>query len=229
VTGPLFVVQVFLQRVLVFLVLLRAMLRQPPRPLFADKRACLIRGGHAGRREQPLQILALTRLTLRRRILRPHQRLEVHEREERREWERLRTEHLAEIREAFAKLDPGKRVILFCHDPTALPFLSREEKVRGRLSQIEQTIIGHLHSPLILWQSRLLAGMPRIGFLGHTAKRLSTALREARHWKPFNVRLCPALAGIELLKDGGYLSIELDPDGGRLARFQTHRLDRARK
>jgi len=149
--------------------------------------------------------------------------------EERREWERLRTEHLAEIREAFAKLDPGKRVILFCHDPTALPFLSREEKVRGRLSQIEQTIIGHLHSPLILWQSRLLAGMPRIGFLGHTAKRLSTALREARHWKPFNVRLCPALAGIELLKDGGYLSIELDPDGGRLARFQTHRLDRARK
>jgi len=149
--------------------------------------------------------------------------------EERPEWERLRTEHLAEIREAFAKLDPGKRVILFCHDPTALPFLWREEKVRGRLSQIEQTIIGHLHSPFILWQSRLLAGMPRIGFLGHTAKRLSTALREARHWKPFNVRLCPALAGIELLKDGGYLSIELNPDGGRPARFQSHRLDRARK
>ena len=149
--------------------------------------------------------------------------------QERREWERLRAEHLAEIREAFANLDRGRSVILFCHDPTALPFLWHDEKVNQNLSQIEQTIIGHLHSPLILWQSRLLAGMPRIGFLGHTAKRLSTALSEARYWKPFKVRLCPALAGIELLKDGGYLSMELDPEGRQPARFKTHPLDRGRK
>ena len=52
----------------------------------------------------------------------------------------------------------------------------------------------------MLFQSRLLAGMPALGFLGHTAGRLTTALREARLWRPFHVRLCPALAGVELLK-----------------------------
>ena len=130
---------------------------------------------------------------------------------ERPEWERLRAEHLAEIRRAFAALQPGQRVLLFCHDPTALPFLWREESIRARLPQIEQTIIGHLHSNLVLWKSRLLAGMPPIRFLGHTVQRLSTALNEARHWRPFHVRLCPALAGIELLKDGGYCTARTRP------------------
>ena len=78
--------------------------------------------------------------------------------EERPEWERLRAEHLADIRRAFDALRPGQRVLLFCHDPTALPFLWREESVRAKLPQIEQTTIGHLHSNLVLWESRLLAG-----------------------------------------------------------------------
>jgi hypothetical protein len=147
--------------------------------------------------------------------------------EERAEWERFRAEHLIEIRRAFNALQPDRRVLLFCHDPTALPFLWREDAVRARLGQIEQTIIGHLHSNLILWKSRRLTGMPRIAFLGHTAQRLSTALREARHWRPFNVRLCPALAGIELLKDGGYLTAELDPEARRPARFQFHPMHRS--
>jgi hypothetical protein len=116
--------------------------------------------------------------------------------------------------------------LLFCHDPTALPFLWREEAVRNRLPQLEQTIIGHLHSNLVLWKSRLLAGMPRIGFLGHAAKRMSAALREARHWEPFKVRLCPALAGIELLKDGGYLTGELDPGRHSPAVFRFHPIPR---
>ncbi len=117
-------------------------------------------------------------------------------------------------------------MLLFCHDPTALPFLWREEAVRARLPQVEQTIVGHLHSNLVLWKSRLLAGMPAIGFLGHTVKRLSYALNEARHWRPFHVRLCPALAGIELLKDGGYYAAELDPEARRPARFEFHRMPR---
>ena len=146
---------------------------------------------------------------------------------ERPEWERLRAEHLAEIRRAFDALQPGQRVLLFCHDPTALPFLWREESVRARLPQIEQTIIGHLHSNLVLWKSRLLAGMPPIRFLGHTVQRLSTALSEARHWRPFHVRLCPALAGIELLKDGGYCTLELDPEARQPARFRFHPLHRS--
>ncbi len=143
---------------------------------------------------------------------------------EREEWAQLRAEHLACIRQAFTELRPTQRVLIFCHDPTALPFLSQEEAVRSRLTQIEQTVIGHLHSSLVLWKSRWLAGMPRIHFLGHTARRLSTALRQARHWRPFHVRLCPALAGIELLKDGGYLTARLDPEARRPAEFRRHRL-----
>ena len=68
--------------------------------------------------------------------------------------------------------------------------------------------------------------MPVIRFLGHTALRMSTALHEARRWKPFHVRLCPSLAGIELTKDGGYLTAELDPNAHRPARFQFHHLPR---
>jgi hypothetical protein len=147
--------------------------------------------------------------------------------EERSEWERLRAEHLSDIRQAFASLRPDQRVLLFSHDPTALPFLARDEIIRGRLGQIEQTVIGHLHSNLIFWKGRALAGMPRISFLGHTAKRLSSALQEARHWKPFKVRLCPALAGIELLKDGGYLTAEIDPEAKEPARFKLHPVARS--
>ncbi len=147
---------------------------------------------------------------------------------ERPEWERLRAEHLDEVRRAFAGLRPNQRVILFCHDPSALPFLWREPEVQARVEQIEQTIIGHLHSTLVLWKSRRLAGMPRLRFLGHTANRLSTALREARHWRPFKVRLCPSLAGIELLKDGGYLTAKLDATAARPAEFEFHALPRGR-
>ena len=145
---------------------------------------------------------------------------------ERAEWERLRAEHLAEVRQAFAELRPNQKVLLFCHDPSALPFLWREPEVQARLEQIEQTVIGHLHSNLVLWKSRRLAGMPRLRFLGHTANRLSTALREARYWRPFKVRLCPSLAGIELLKDGGYLTATLFADAARPARFEFHPLPR---
>ena len=142
------------------------------------------------------------------------------------EWERLRAEHLAEIRRAFDALQPGQRVLLFCHDPTALPFLWREESVRAKLPQVEQTTIGHLHSNLVLWKGRLLAGMPPIRFLGHTVERLSTALSQARYWRPFHVRLCPALGGIEILKDGGYCTLEIDPEARQPARFRFHPIHR---
>jgi hypothetical protein len=149
--------------------------------------------------------------------------------EERPEWERLRREHLAEVRDAFAALRSGQRVLLFCHDPTALPFLWREEAVRARLSQLEQTLIGHLHSSLVFWKSRLLAGMPAIRFLGNSARRLTTSLREARFWKFFRVRLCPALAGIELLDDGGFLVLELDSDADKPVQFHRRPLPRLRR
>jgi hypothetical protein len=146
--------------------------------------------------------------------------------EERAEWERLRNEHFSEVRAAFTALQSKQRVLLFCHDPTALPFLWQDEAIRARLPQIEQTIIGHLHSKLIWWKSRLLAGMPHVTFLGHTAKRLSAALHQGRYWRPFHVRLCPALAGIQLLNDGGFISAELYPELEQPARFRFHPLPR---
>jgi hypothetical protein len=142
------------------------------------------------------------------------------------EWKKLREEHLAKIRAAFSSLKTEQRVILSCHDPTALPFLWREDAVREKLPQIEHTIIGHLHTNLIFWKSKLLAGMPPIHFLGHSTRRMTKALSEAKYWKPFHVRLCPSLSGVELLKDGGFLTAELDTEAGEPAKFQLHRIRR---
>jgi hypothetical protein len=142
------------------------------------------------------------------------------------EWLKLRTAHLAEIRAEFDALKTEQRVLLFCHDPTALPFLWREESVRRRLPQIEQTIIGHLHTRLILWKSRLLSGIPPIRFLGHSVRRFTSALHEAHYWWPFRVRLCPALSGIELLNDGGYFTVEIDPTAKVPAQITFHPLPR---
>lgn len=144
--------------------------------------------------------------------------------EEQAEWRQLRVEHLARIREVLKGLKPAQRLMLFCHDPSALPFLWREEVVRAKIGQLENTTIGHLHSNLVYRASHLLSGMPHIRFFGHTVKRLSTALSEARHWRPFNVRLCPSLAGIQLLKDGGYFSVEFDEEARQPARFRFHHL-----
>jgi hypothetical protein len=140
--------------------------------------------------------------------------------EESSRWRNLRDQQMAAIRAAFAGLHPEQRVLLFVHDPTALPFLWSEEAIRSRLHQVERTIIGHLHSPAILRLARILAGMPRITWLGATARRHTSALREARCWRDFKVTLCPSPAGCQLLKDGGWLELELEPDATRSA--QVH-------
>lgn len=127
------------------------------------------------------------------------------------EWRRLRAEHLEQIRAALASLPPSQRLLLFVHDPTCLPYLWEAPEVRARAGQIEATWIGHLHTPIILWKARLLAGMPPIRFLGNSVRRMSEALRRARSWRPFRVRLCPSLAGIELSRQGGYYRLELHP------------------
>jgi len=139
-------------------------------------------------------------------------------------WESLRTAHLEEIRQAFLELRPDQRILLFCHDPTALPFLAHDPAIGARLGQIERTVIGHLHSNFILWKAGLLAGMPQVTFLGNTVRRYSGALRRAREWKPFRLLLCPSPAGIQLLKDGGFLRIHLDPEGRQPLRHEIQRL-----
>jgi hypothetical protein len=138
-------------------------------------------------------------------------------------WEQLRAAHVAEVRAAFTALERDQRVVLFCHDPTALAFLWSEPAVQERAHQIALTVIGHLHTRLVFWKGRLLAGMPVLHRLGVSVKRMSTALNQARCWKHFHPVLCPALAGIELHKRGGFLMLELDGDHVRVRRERLRR------
>jgi len=78
--------------------------------------------------------------------------------EERDQWLELRREHLERIRETLSRLHPGQRVLLFCHDPTALPYLAAEPLIAPHLQRIERTVIGHLHTPLVLRQSQFVRG-----------------------------------------------------------------------
>lgn len=127
-------------------------------------------------------------------------------------WREAQANLQARITLEFARLPARARVLLFVHDPTALRFLWDLPEVRARLPQVERTIIGHLHTPAIWRAARLLAGMPRLNFLGVTARRLTTALNSAGCWKHFRIALCPAPTGCQALKDGGWLSLELPPD-----------------
>lgn len=141
--------------------------------------------------------------------------------EESAHWRNANEQQMTALRAAFTGLLPQQRVLLFVHDPTALPFLWREDAIRSRLHQVERTIIGHLHSPAILRLARILAGIPRITWLGATARRHTSALREARCWRDFNVTLCPSPAGCQLLKDGGYLRAVFDLRANGPIRFET--------
>jgi hypothetical protein len=53
---------------------------------------------------------------------------------------------------------------------------------------------------------------------------MSRALREARHWKPFKILLCPSPSGVQLRKDGGYFMATLHPDGSKAVQFEFHPL-----
>ncbi len=141
-------------------------------------------------------------------------------------WERLRASHLEEIECCFDLIPSGHPIVLCCHDPSALPFLYSLPSVRNRLADLRATVLGHLHSSTVFDASRLLAGMPSIRFMGNTVRRLSTALQQARHWKEFRPVLCPSPSGIELHKDGGYLTTMLTTDLASAPQFQRHRLIR---
>lgn len=132
--------------------------------------------------------------------------------EEREEWETIRKEYLREIESHMNLVTPDDKVILFCHDPTALPHLAELPVIQHLLGRkrIALTIVGHLHTEIILKASRLLSGMPHLTFLGNSASRMSSALKKAKIWKSFNLVLCPSLAGCQWAKDGGWLELELN-------------------
>ena len=141
-------------------------------------------------------------------------------------WHDAREAQFRAVRTALDSLEPGRRLILFVHDPTALPFLDREPSMRKLIASgaMAATVIGHLHTPMILTMARGLAGIPEVRGLGVTARRYTSALRQAACWKRFRLQLCPSPAGCQLLKDGGFLRAELDPSGSRPLRWDRVRL-----
>jgi hypothetical protein len=141
---------------------------------------------------------------------------------ERAGWLALRDEHLAAIDQAFRGLERGQRVILFCHDPTALPYLARLEAVRSSWGRIEQTVLGHLHSNFIFNTAQRLAGVPAVNFAGVTLRRITNALRRAEQWAPFKPILCPSPTGMEVFKDGGFLTVDLYPEDPRPLAWRFH-------
>lgn len=134
-------------------------------------------------------------------------------------WWELRRQHLLGIEAVFNTLASDDRLILFCHDPTALPYLWELDSVRVKARQLERTVIGHLHSSVMLRQSRVLSGMPKISFCGQAVRRMSSALSRGREWRHFNVLLCPSLAGLQLTREGGFYTAEIDPHGEKPSRF----------
>ena len=146
--------------------------------------------------------------------------------EERHLWQSERERMLEAFHSSLGSLKPGQRVLLFCHDPTALPFLAEDPVIGKSADRIETTIIGHLHSPLVFWKARMLAGLPPIPWFGTTVLRMTKALRRARLWKRMKPRLCPALAGVDLLKDGGWLTLDLDLTAKEAMKITRHRLPR---
>lgn len=142
---------------------------------------------------------------------------------ERPEWAAIHSDLLTRVDTLLEELGPERRWLLFVHDPSALPFLRRLPAVERRLPQLALTVIGHLHTPSIFALANRLAGLPEIAWLGTTVRRHSAALREARVWRDFHTVLCPSPTGIQLLKDGGWLDLELDPDGREPIRvFRRH-------
>ncbi|MGC8742287.1 MAG: metallophosphoesterase [Verrucomicrobiia bacterium] len=139
-------------------------------------------------------------------------------------WLDLYKNHLKAVSEIFNQIRNEKRIILLCHDPSALCYLAEEPAVKSKLNQIELTLIGHLHSNAVFKASQYLSGIPQINFLGHTPKRLTHALRKSKVWKSFNIKLCPSLSGIQLLKDGGFCTLSIDLNGNEEAQFTFHHL-----
>lgn len=139
-------------------------------------------------------------------------------------WRQAASEHASDVTEALGGLGDGDRWVLFCHDPTALPFLAELPAVARALERLDVTVIGHLHSPAILGTATRLAGMPSIHFLGTSIMRMSRALRRARAWARFRVELCPSPTGLELLKDGGFLELEWASHGHGPVTIHRHRI-----
>jgi hypothetical protein len=135
------------------------------------------------------------------------------------EWEKRRDRHYAEVSEAFLHLPSRARVLLFCHDPSALHALAQLPAVRNRLGQIERTVIGHLHSPGLLKLARLLPRKPGAWKPRYPVARIiAHGLEGVQSWAQFKPVVCPSTFGTGHHIRGGLLFIEQNAAGHLVVR-----------
>lgn len=144
--------------------------------------------------------------------------------EEAEAWGEIAAGYTMEIADLFGGIDRDRKILLFCHDPSALMFLANVPEVCVRMENIETTVLGHLHSPSLLRLAMKLAGFPETGLMGNSVRRYTRALNNAEIWSAFRPMQCPSPAGLQCLKDGGYLTVELDPSGMTPPVWVRHRL-----
>lgn len=140
------------------------------------------------------------------------------------EWQRRRAAHIEQVTRAFSELPSRGRVILFCHDPSALAVLSRIPVIARRLHQVELTVVGHLHSPTLLRLSRYAAQLSNLSPRYPVARIVATGLAGVKTWSKFNPVVCPSTFGTGHHVAGGILLLTRNADGRLVAdRMDVHR------
>lgn len=138
------------------------------------------------------------------------------------EWKRRKAEHERVVTEAFASLSADARVILCCHDPSALGVLVQNPVIEQRLPQLELTVLGHLHEPRLLYLAQNMPLLPNWKPKYPVARIISEGIRSAHVWARFNPIVCPSPFGTGHHLSGGVLFIEKDSTGRITAR--RHRI-----
>lgn len=138
------------------------------------------------------------------------------------EWEKRRDAHESQVTAAFEGLPKEARVILFCHDPSALGLLANNPAIKARQKQIELTVLGHLHEPRLLTLVQRLPKLPEWNPKYPVARIISKGIRNAKTWSMFNPIVCPSPFGTGNHLSGGLLFIE-DHGTGRIT-TRRHRI-----
>ncbi len=133
-------------------------------------------------------------------------------------WLACRRRHEEEVDAAFEGLPAGARVLLFCHDPSALAALHARPAVRARLAAIERTVLGHLHAPRLLHVNRLMGRLPRVSPKYPVARIIAHGSRGAATWEAFKPVVCPSTFGAGRHVAGGLLFLETGPGGALTVR-----------
>ncbi len=138
------------------------------------------------------------------------------------EWKNRRRAHEEELIAAFSSLTGSDRVILFCHDPSALGILIQNPVIRENHARIELTVLGHLHEPRLLNLVQRLPKLPNWKPRYPVARIITEGIRSAKTWKYFNPIVCPSPFGTGNHLSGGLLFIE--QAGARRFSVRRHRL-----